>query len=119
MPDEATVDNVEAADGKPTVSLHRWKDRALFDLPHAFMRQIPLFLVYAVLVAAFVLIYLNYWRRGSVLIGGACILAGFLRAVLPEDYAGLLAVRSRWFDALFLFVIGAAIAFAAMSVLPY
>ena len=40
------------------------------------------------------------WREGSVLLGGALLVAAALRAVLPEDRAGLAAIRSRIVDIL-------------------
>jgi hypothetical protein len=65
-----------------------------------------------VLVAA-ALIYLaispDHWRRGSVVIGFAMLIAGILRAALPESEVGLLAVRGRWRDALIYLALGAVI----------
>ena len=49
------------------------------------------------------------WRRGSGAIAGAVLLAALLRAVVPERYIGLLAVRGRIRDALFLAVLGGVI----------
>jgi predicted cobalt transporter CbtA len=38
------------------------------------------------------------WRRGIALVGFALIFAAGMRMVTPEDEAGMLRVRSRWFD---------------------
>ena len=38
------------------------------------------------------------WRRGIALIGFSLIFAGAMRLVTKEDEAGMLRVRSRWFD---------------------
>lgn len=38
------------------------------------------------------------WRRGIALIGFSLIFAGAMRLVTNEDEAGMLRVRSRWFD---------------------
>lgn len=54
------------------------------------------------------------WRRGLLLIGAAVALAGVIRLVLPERAAGLLAVRHRWFDAVVLLLLGAAIVVVAL-----
>ena len=64
------------------------------------MRQGPFLLVVALLVAA--VLYLTFqpghWERGTAVIAVAMLLAALLRAVLPEDRAGLLGVRGRWWD---------------------
>lgn len=38
------------------------------------------------------------WRRGIALIGFSLVFAGAMRLVTKEDEAGMLRVRSRWFD---------------------
>jgi hypothetical protein len=38
------------------------------------------------------------WRRGIALVGFALIFAAGMRMVTPEDEAGMLRVRGRWFD---------------------
>ena len=48
----------------------------------------------------------GHWRRGAMVFAASVLLAGVLRAVLPEDQAGLLAVRGRWADAVSLLVLG-------------
>lgn len=55
-------------------------------------------LVVVVLVVAVVFVVQERWRRGSLFIGGAALLASVLRLLLPQVRAGLLAVRSRPFD---------------------
>jgi hypothetical protein len=42
----------------------------------------------------------EHWRQGTALIGGSLLVAGVSRALLPEDRAGLLAVRSQGVDVL-------------------
>ncbi|EPH02382.1 hypothetical protein HMPREF1531_01688 [Propionibacterium sp. oral taxon 192 str. F0372] len=58
----------------------------------------------AVVLVAFavglVLVWLHHWRRGSMMMGGAMVLAAGLRMLLPERVVGLLVVRSRLFDVL-------------------
>ena len=57
--------------------------------------QWPILLVGLTFAAAFVLAAANFWRRGSLLIGIGVGLAAVLRLVLPDERAGLLAVRSK------------------------
>jgi hypothetical protein len=62
--------------------------------------QAPFLVVLGLLVVS--VLYLSVapgrWRRGSLLIAIAMLLAGLLRAVLAPQAAGLLAVRQRWLD---------------------
>ncbi|WCC81142.1 DUF3017 domain-containing protein [Cutibacterium equinum] len=46
------------------------------------------------------------WRRGAMVFAASVLLAGVLRAVLPDNLAGLLAVRARWVDSLLLLGLG-------------
>lgn len=45
-------------------------------------------------------VFREHWLRGVLLLAGAMVLGGVLRAMLPARQAGLLAVRSRPFDVL-------------------
>ncbi|HET9499500.1 MAG TPA: DUF3017 domain-containing protein [Marmoricola sp.] len=69
--------------------------------------------VYLLVVAATVcgigLVALDSWRRGVALVGVALIIASGIRLVLGEDEAGMLRVRSRWFDAASLVAVGIAL----------
>ncbi len=67
---------------------------------------------------ALVLVGLDYFRRGSVVLAGSVLLAAFLRLFLPEREAGLLVVRSRKVDVLVLGVLGALLALFAFWVPP-
>lgn len=60
----------------------------------------------------------GYWRRGATAIGLTISVAAALRWLLPERIAGLLVVRSRWFDALVLAVLGVGILVTAWVVPP-
>jgi hypothetical protein len=42
----------------------------------------------------------EHWREGAALLGGALLVAAALRMLLPDDRAGLLAIRSRMIDLL-------------------
>lgn len=59
-------------------------------------------LIYLILVALTVtglcLVAFGPWRRGIALVGLAFVAASGARVLLGEDEAGMLRVRSRWFD---------------------
>jgi hypothetical protein len=57
-------------------------------------------LVMLVLLLGMVRIVEYHWREGTAIIGGALLLAAGLRAVVPAERAGLLAVRGRGVDML-------------------
>jgi hypothetical protein len=101
-----------------------WSVRArirsfFYDWPGAAKRQWPLLLVIAAFVVGLVLIYFEYWRRGSFVVGGAVGLSGFLRLVLPERLAGLLVVRSKLLDVCFASGAGAVIMVLSLAVVPH
>ena len=56
------------------------------------------------------------WREGSVLLGGALLVAALLRVVLPPDRAGLLAIRSWAVDVLSYAGLGVAVVLLAMTI---
>lgn len=60
----------------------------------------PLALVLLIAVVGMSRVLTQHWREGAVLLGGAMIVAAVLRAVLPTERVGLLAVRSRPVDVL-------------------
>ena len=59
-------------------------------------------LIYIVVVlttmAGLALVAFGPWRRGIALIGFALVFAAVMRLVIKESEAGMLRVRSRWFD---------------------
>ncbi|MEU1429185.1 DUF3017 domain-containing protein [Nocardia sp. NPDC056611] len=73
-------------------------------------------LVGAVLVVAVVFLAWDRWRRGTFFFGGATLLAAALRLALPTDRVGLLAVRSKGFDVVWLTVLGVAIIVLAATI---
>ena len=81
-------------------------------------RQWPITVVLCGVAVALVLVGLDYFRRGSVVLAGSVLLAAFLRLFLPERDAGLLVVRSRKVDVLVLGVLGALLALFAFGVPP-
>ena len=81
-------------------------------------RQWPIIVVLTGVGIALVLVALDYFRRGSVVLAGSVLLAAFLRLFLPEREAGLLVVRSRKIDVAVLGVLGALLALFAFWVPP-
>ncbi|UGT45848.1 DUF3017 domain-containing protein [Nocardia yamanashiensis] len=73
-------------------------------------------LIAAVMVVAVVFLAWDRWRRGTFFFGGATLLAAALRMVLPTERVGLLAVRSKPFDVIWLTVLGSAIIALAATI---
>ena len=70
-------------------------------------RQWPLGIVLAGVGIAVVLIALDRVRVGTVVLAGSLVVAFVLRAVLPGDRPGMLAVRSRATDLVVLGILAA------------
>lgn len=79
--------------------------------------QWPLALTLLGVLAGVLVMGAGYWRRGATLIGLTITAAGLLRW-LPDRMVGLLAVRSRWVDTLFLTLVGVGILITAWVVPP-
>ncbi len=79
-------------------------------------RAVPIAIVLAIVASGLVLIALAHWRRGTVALAFAMLLAGLLRAVLSERVIGVLAVRGKGFDLAFYFTVGAAMLVLAIGV---
>lgn len=60
----------------------------------------------------------GHWRRGAFVMGAAALAGGVIRWVLPQQWAGMLAVRRRWFDVLLMLGAGAVIWLVALVVPP-
>lgn len=67
---------------------------------HPALVHVPFVLVMAVVAVGLVRISMDHWREGSVWIGLALFLAAGLRALLRDEQAGLVAIRSRPVDVL-------------------
>lgn len=74
------------------------------------LAQWPITVVLIGVAIACLLIALDYFRRGSVVLSASVLLAAFLRLLLPEEDAGWLAVRTRKVDVITLGVLGLALA---------
>lgn len=70
------------------------------------LSQWPITLVLIGVCIAMLLIAMDYFRRGSVVLSASVLLAAFLRLLLPDADAGMLVVRSRKVDVLTLAVLG-------------
>ena len=70
------------------------------------------------LIAAigFLRVLQEHWRQGTALVGGALLVAGLARIVLPDDRAGLLAVRSQPVDVLSYFGFGVIMVILAVTI---
>lgn len=75
-------------------------------------------LVVAFVVAGLVLIAIERWRRGLVVIGAGVGVAAVLRAALPDRRAGLLRVRGRIFDTTVLVLTAVAVLIIAWTISP-
>ncbi|BAX91237.1 hypothetical protein MSG_01078 [Mycobacterium shigaense] len=80
--------------------------------------QWPALLVGLIFVIAFVLVGADFWRRGSLLIGIGVGVAAGLRLLLPDERAGLLAVRSKGIDFVTTATVGAAMVYIAWTIDP-
>lgn len=72
-------------------------------------------MLFGVMVALGFVVF-ERWRRGAFLLGLVALGAAVLRAVLTDERARLLAVRTKRFDVLFSAVVGAVILWLATSV---
>jgi hypothetical protein len=72
--------------------------------------------VVLVTVVGLGLVAFGPWRRGVSLVGFALIFAAAMRLVTKEDEAGMLRVRSRWFDVSVLAGVGAALLALAANI---
>lgn len=80
--------------------------------------QWPTLLVGFIFVTAFVLVGADFWRRGSLLLGIGVGVAAALRLLLPDERAGLLAVRSKGIDFMTTATVGAAMVYIAWTIDP-
>lgn len=79
--------------------------------------QLVFVLVMAVVAAGMVRIAQYHWREGTVIIGGALLLAAGLRAILPPERTGLLGIRRRALDVLTYGVFGLMMLIVALTII--
>ena len=75
---------------------------------------IGLFVLALVVSAGFVLF--EHWRRAAIMLGGAMVWLAIVRMSCDSQRVGVLAVRSRRFDAAFCAILGGALLFLSLSV---
>jgi len=76
----------------------------------------PMIVVLAVAVVGLLRVATAHWREGSVTLGAALLIAAALRAALPPDRAGLLAIRSKVLDILAYSGLGLAVVLLAVTI---
>ena len=62
------------------------------------LAQWPIAIVLIGITVALLMIALDHFRRGSIVLSASVMLGAFLRLLLPDQEAGMLAVRSRKVD---------------------
>jgi hypothetical protein len=82
------------------------------------IRQLPLLAVLAVVAVGLLVVTLDHWRRGIVIVGLALIGGAVLRLLLPVRRVGFLAVRSRPVDVVLLAGTGLALTVIVLTI-PY
>ena len=85
---------------------------------HRILRQWPIALVLLGVGVACAMIGMDSFRRGCVVLSASVLLAAFLRLLLSDADAGLLAVRSRRLDVTILLVMGLGLAVFSLWVPP-
>lgn len=80
--------------------------------------QWPIAIVLLGVGAALLVIALDHFRIGSLMLAGSLVLAFVLRLVLPSRQAGMLAVRSKTVDLVVLGGLAGALAVFALWVPP-
>ena len=81
-------------------------------------RQWPILMVALVLLVAVGLVSAGYWRRGALVMAIGVGVAAAMRLTLPDDRAGLLAVRSRAIDIATTASVSAAMLYIAWTIDP-
>ena len=80
------------------------------------LRQLPLLVVIVAVGVGLLMVTLEHWRIGLVVIGLALVGGAVLRLLLPVRRLGFLAVRSRPVDVLLLAGCGLALAVIALAI---
>jgi hypothetical protein len=80
------------------------------------VRQLPLLSVLLTVGLGLLLVALEHWRKGLVVIGLALVGAALLRLLLPVRRVGFLAVRSRPVDVVLLAGMGLALTVIALAI---
>jgi hypothetical protein len=89
----------EADPGDNVIALRRRRTSGL-------LREWPITIVLIGVAVAMIFIALDSFRRGSVVLSASVLLAAFLRLLLPDIDAGMLAVRTKKIDVITLGLLG-------------
>ena len=81
-------------------------------------RQWPIAVSLGVVLVGLMVVAMGHFRRGTVLLSFGVTLALFLRILLSQDDAGMLAVRSKRVDVVVLAVLAIATSLLALWVPP-
>ncbi len=98
-----SADGSGSGDSGQVVPLRRPTQRSGM---RAVLAQWPIIVVLAGVAVACVMIAMDSFRRGCVVLSASVLVAAFLRLLLSDRDAGLLAVRSRRLDVAILLVLG-------------
>jgi len=85
-------------------------------LPRSRLREWPISVVLLGIALSMIFVATDHFRRGSLVLAVSVVLATFLRLFLPENQAGMLAVRSKSVDVAILAVLGVGLAIFALWV---
>jgi hypothetical protein len=80
------------------------------------LRQLPLLAVLVTVGIGLLLVALDHWRKGLVVVGLAMVGGAVLRLLLPLRRAGFLAVRGRTVDVVLLAGTGLALTVIALAI---
>ncbi|MFZ0324845.1 MAG: DUF3017 domain-containing protein [Actinomycetes bacterium] len=80
--------------------------------------QWPLALVLGGMAIGLAIVAFGSFRAGSLVVAASVVFATFMRAFLPRDTAGMLAVRSRTIDVTTMGVLGVSLTVMAFLVPP-
>jgi membrane protein YdbS with pleckstrin-like domain len=86
-------------------------------LPRSRGSQIYLLLLVGVAVGL-VLVAFGAWRAGLMVVGVTFVLGAIARVVVPPDHVGMLRVRGRTFDIVWMTLLGGSLALLALLVPP-
>jgi Protein of unknown function (DUF3017) len=78
--------------------------------------ETPAVVVLAIAAIGLLRVATANWREGAVLLGGSLLVGAVLRAVLPLERAGMLAIRSRVIDVLSYTGLGLAVVLLALTI---
>ena len=106
-----------AAPAAPPVSLANPHDAHLQPSPlPPVVQWVAIGMVVAAVAVSGIFAVSEHWRRATMLLGGALMWLTVVRLTCDSSRVGVLAVRSRRFDACFTGILGAAMAFMAFSI---